>query len=107
MRANQALGLETQCSSGFLHFPLIGFKLGDDILGVAHLLPCDHVVKIWWQLVWIWPQIGIFLTLGIFRATLFVLISRLEYSPPLTTRQSAVTAHIASRRSSFGRVLLL
>jgi hypothetical protein len=42
------------CSSEFLDFPLIGFKLGNDLLGVAHILHCDHVVKIWWQLVLIW-----------------------------------------------------
>jgi hypothetical protein len=29
-------------------FLLIGFKLGDDLLEVAHLLPCDHMVKILW-----------------------------------------------------------
>jgi hypothetical protein len=39
------------------YFPLIGLKLGDGLSEVAHLLPCDHVVKIWWQLVLIWPQI--------------------------------------------------
>jgi hypothetical protein len=99
--------LENRCSSEFLDFPLIGFKLGDDLLGVAHLLPCDHVVKIWWQLVLIWPQIGIFLAPGDFWATLFVLISRLADSPPLTPLQSAVIVHVTSRRSSFGRVLLL
>ena len=64
-----------QCSSGFLDFPLISFKLGDDLIGVAHLLPCDHVVKIWWQLILIWSQIRIFLAPGDFRVTLFVLIS--------------------------------
>jgi hypothetical protein len=48
------------------NFPLIGFKLGDDLLGVAHPLPCDSLVQIWWQLVLIWPQIGRFGVLGDF-----------------------------------------
>jgi hypothetical protein len=53
---------------------LIGFKLGDDLLGVSHLLPCDHVVKIWWQLVLIWPQIGRFFVGEDFSDARFLLI---------------------------------
>jgi hypothetical protein len=49
------------------NFSLIGFKLDDDLLGVAHPLPCDPLVQNWWQLVLIWPQIGRFGVLGDFR----------------------------------------
>jgi hypothetical protein len=70
------------CSSEFLDFPLIYFKLGDDLLGVAHLLPCDHVVKIWWELVLICPQIGSFFVGGDFLGAVFLLIHN-PAKPPL------------------------
>jgi hypothetical protein len=72
--ANHELGFLNRFFSFSFDFLLIGFKLGDDLLGVAHLLPCDHVVKIWWQLVLIWPQIGRFLVGGDFSGALFLLI---------------------------------
>ena len=75
-------------------FPLIGFKLGDDLLGVAHLSPCDLVVQIWWQLVLIWPQIGFFFDPGDFWVILFVLISRSANSLQLCRGQSTVTVHV-------------
>jgi hypothetical protein len=39
-------------------FPLIGFKLDDDLLEIAPLLPCNLEDQVWLQLVLIWPQIG-------------------------------------------------
>jgi hypothetical protein len=74
IRANHELGFLNRCFSFSFDFPLIGFKLGDDLLGVAHLLPYDHVVKIWWQFILIWPQIGRFLVGGDFSSALFLLI---------------------------------
>jgi hypothetical protein len=56
-----------------LRFPLIGFKLGDDLLEVAPLLSCDHAHQVSWQLVKIWPQIGRSKTGGDFRSSLFLL----------------------------------
>jgi hypothetical protein len=52
------LGLKNRCFSFPFDFLLIVFKLGDDLLEVAPLLPCDHAYQVWWQLVLIWPQIG-------------------------------------------------
>jgi hypothetical protein len=45
------LGLKNRCFSFSFDFPLIGFKLGDDLLEVAPLLPCDHAHQVSWQLV--------------------------------------------------------
>ena len=42
--------------------------MSDDLLGVAHLLPCDPSVQFWWQLVLIWSQIRRICVLGDFRA---------------------------------------
>jgi hypothetical protein len=72
--AKHEVGFLNRCFSFSFNFLLIGFKLGDDLLGIAHLLPCDDVVKIWWQLVFIWPQIGRFLVGGDFSGALFLLI---------------------------------
>jgi hypothetical protein len=52
---------------------LIGFKLGDDLLEVAPLLPCDHAHQVSWQLVKIWPQIGRSKRGDDFRSSLFLL----------------------------------
>jgi hypothetical protein len=52
---------------------LIGFKLGDDLLEVAPLLPCDHDHQVLWQLVKIWSQIGRSKRGGDFWSSLFLL----------------------------------
>jgi hypothetical protein len=57
---DSSFGEENRCFSHSSNFPLIGFKLDDDLLGVAQPLPCDPLVQIWGQLVLIWSQIGWF-----------------------------------------------
>jgi hypothetical protein len=52
------LGLKNRCFSFYFDFSLIGFKLDNDLLEVAPLLPCDHAHQVSWQLVKIWVQIG-------------------------------------------------
>jgi hypothetical protein len=60
---------------------LIGFKLDDDLLEVAPLLPYDHAHQVSWQLVKIWPQIRISKRGGDFWSSLFLLVSRFADSP--------------------------
>jgi hypothetical protein len=66
IEANHELGFQNRCFLFPFDFPLIGFKLGNDLLGVAHLLSCDHVVKFWWQLFWFGHKLGGFWLEAIF-----------------------------------------
>jgi hypothetical protein len=52
-----SLGLKNRYFLFSFDLPLMGFKLGDDLLEVPPLLPCDNAYQVWWQLVLIWPQI--------------------------------------------------
>jgi hypothetical protein len=56
IQANQIFGEKNRCFSRSSDFPLIGFKLGDDLLEIAPQLPYDYAHEVWWQLVLIWPQ---------------------------------------------------
>ena len=81
-------------------FPLIGFNLSDDLLEVAHLLSCDHVVKIWWQFVLIWPQIERILIGSDFWAFCFYADSRFPHSSGFTHGQST-TSMLATSKTYF------
>jgi hypothetical protein len=49
-----------------LIFLELGFKLGDDFLGIAHLLHCDPLCEIWERIIELWSSFCIFLVLALF-----------------------------------------